>query len=318
LYQAKQAGRATAITFQPGMSIWPSSRVGLERDLRHAIERGELSLVYQPIFDVVSMRVLSLEALLRWNHPIRGVVTPGEFLSIAEETGLSGPIGSWTIEEACRQFRQWRAIAPRLTPTTINVNLSRRQLRDPELFNRIVQALAVSSLDPAFLCLEIAEETLIDDLREISGVLRELRDLGIRFAIDDFGAGATSLASLRELPVEDLKLDQSFIRPLGFDQEENADIVAAVTALAHRLGMTVTAEGVETQTQLEAVRRAGCDRAQGYLIGRPVPANDVLALLWRASPLVTPVAHRNAVTNNTQSPDAVPVVRELVPRASQP
>jgi EAL domain-containing protein (putative c-di-GMP-specific phosphodiesterase class I) len=285
----------------------------LERDLRHAIERGELNLVYQPILDAISMETVALEALLRWNHPTRGVVTPVEFLPIAEESGLSGQIGSWTIEEACRQFRQWRAVEPCLTRAALNVNLSRRQLRDPELFHRIIKALSASSLDPTSLCLEIAEETLIDDLREISSVLRELRELGIRFALDDFGAGATSLASLRELRVETLKLDQSFIHALGVDQGEDEDIVAAVTALAHRLGMTVTAEGVETQVQLDAVRRAGCNRVQGYLIGRPVPADEVLALLWRRAHPVSPVAHGDTVVNLEPSVSSAPIIRRMAP-----
>jgi len=176
------------------------------------------------------------------------------------------------------------------------------------LLNRIVHALALASLDPVMLCLEIAEQTLVDDLMEIAGVLRALRDLEVRLAIDDFGAGATSLALLREIPVDVLKLDQSFIRPLAGDQHEDQDIVAALTALAHRLGLTVTAEGIETSEHLDAVRRAGCDQRQGFLLGRPLPAYEVLDLLSRGTLVAAPVALWNATSHLATEVEPVRVV----------
>jgi len=292
------------------MAEQSASWIALEGDLRRAIERAELVLYFQPIVDLATGRIESLEALLRWQHPTRGLIAPVEFLPLAEETGLIGEIGLWAVEEACHRFRFWQLACPAATPRTINVNLTARQLHDPQLASRIALALAAADLDPSSLRLEIVEESLVNDLRATSGTLRELRELGVRLAIDDFGAGASSLASFRELSADVLKLDRSFVRPLAGGTGVDEAIVAAITALGHRLGMRVTAEGIETEEQLAAVRRAGCDGGQGYLLGRPVPAHQVLDLLRRGpAPASPPETGGNLVTSsNGRAPAAKHVV----------
>jgi diguanylate cyclase (GGDEF)-like protein/PAS domain S-box-containing protein len=283
LYEAKRSGRATAVPYEPGMTVQAAAWISLDGELRRAIERCEFVLHYQPIVDLPTGTIRSLEALLRWEHPTRGLISPIEFLPLAEEIGLIEGIGIWVLAEACRQLRSWRRAYPTVTPQTINVNLAARQLRDPNLVDCVAHALAVADLDPSSLRLEIVEQALMEDLRATAGTLRALRELGVHLAIDDFGAGASSLASLRELPADVLKLDRSFIRPLGGSGDEDEAIVAAIAALGHRLGMRVTAEGIETKEQLAAVRRADCDSGQGYLFGRPIPAAAVPALLHRGT-----------------------------------
>jgi diguanylate cyclase (GGDEF)-like protein/PAS domain S-box-containing protein len=280
LYEAKRAGRATAVPYEPGMTVQSAAWIALDGDLRRAIERSELVVHYQPIVDLATHEIRTLEALLRWEHPTRGLISPIDFLPLAEETGLIEGIGTWVLEMACRHYQSWRRAYPTVTPRTINVNLAARQLRDPKLPICVARALAAANLAPSCLRLEIVEAALVDDLRATSGTLRALRELGVRLAIDDFGAGASSLASFRELSADVLKLDRSFIRPLGGSAEDEA-IVAAIAALGHRLGMRVTAEGIETEEQLAAARRAGCDSGQGFLLGRPVPADLVPDVLCR-------------------------------------
>jgi diguanylate cyclase (GGDEF)-like protein/PAS domain S-box-containing protein len=284
LYEAKRIGRATVVSYEPEMTVQSAAWISLDGDMRRAIERSELVLHYQPIIDLATGTVRTLEALLRWKHPTRGLVLPDAFLPRAEEIGLIEEIGVWVLEEACRQLQAWRRTYPILTPQTINVNLAPRQLRDPNLVAHVARALAVADLHPSSLRLEIVEAALVEDLRATAGTLRSLRDLGVRLAIDDFGAGASSLASLRELSADVLKLDRSFLSPLGGSDDET--IVAALAALGHRLGMRVTAEGIETAEQLAAVRRAGCDSGQGYLLARPAPAGAVPDLLRRGWALI--------------------------------
>jgi diguanylate cyclase (GGDEF)-like protein len=272
LYQAKGAGRAAIALYEPGMSVESHDSLMLEAELRHAKDRNEFLLYFQPIVDLESGRISALEALLRWNHPTRGVLAPKDFIDLAEETELIVPIGRWAIEESCRLLQSWSLP----DEMRVNVNLGARQLHAPELAGDIRRALETSGLRPGRLQLEISEQLLVEELRATAGTLRELRMLGVRLAIDDFGAGASSLASLRDLPVDLLKLDQSFISPAGGMADEA--IVTGITALAHTLGLRVAAEGVENSHQLAVIRLAGCDEGQGFLFGRPVSSERVPSL----------------------------------------
>jgi EAL domain-containing protein (putative c-di-GMP-specific phosphodiesterase class I) len=216
--------------------------------------------------------------LARWCHPTRGLLLPGAFIPIAEETGLITTITEWAIADACRQLARWRVELGELAPPTVNVNLTTRDLRDPGLLDRIALALTEAAIPPSSLRLEITERVLIEELREAAGTLQAIRDLGVKLAIDDFGAGASSLASLRAVHVEVLKLDRAFVRGME-DNPDDRIVVNAVVAMAHALGIAVTAEGIETVAQREQARAAGCDRGQGYLFAEPMPAEALTSWL---------------------------------------
>jgi len=260
------------------MAADANERLELETDLRRALNEGELQLHYQPIVELTTGAVVAVEALLRWQHPTRGVVPPCGFIPLAEATGLIVPIGVWVLEVACRQMRAWQVQHPGLTVEAVNVNVAARQLHDPALVGTVARILAATGLAPNALRLEVTEQVLMEDLREATGPLRALRALGVRLAIDDFGVGYPSLGHLREVDADVLKIDRSFVRDLTTDQG-SANIVEAVTWLAHAFGMQVTAEGVETAEQASAARAIGCDRAQGFLYAWPIPATEVSALL---------------------------------------
>jgi EAL domain-containing protein (putative c-di-GMP-specific phosphodiesterase class I) len=223
--------------------------------------------------ELATGRVLAVEALLRWEHPVRGLLAPGEFVGVAEDTGLIVPIGAWVLQEACRQAAAWSD-----TPVTMRVNLSARQLRDPGLVADIRRALADSGIPPHELCLELTESMLMQDVERSATVLGELRALGVRLALDDFGTGYSSLAYLRHLEVDRLKVDRSFMAELG-DRPAEQTIVAAIIGMARGLGLAVTAEGIETQEQLARVRSLGCDAVQGFLLARPAAPADIAHLL---------------------------------------
>ena len=302
LYEAKARGGDDVAVFDPVMAADVFGRLELEQELRHALERRELVLHYQPIVRLNTGEVAALEALVRWQHPTRGLLTPDTFVPLAETTGLIVPIGAWVLMEACRQMRAWQLANPQLTAQAINVNLSARQLCDPALVATVTRILGETGLAPDALRLEITEQVLTEELRAAADTLRALRELGVRLAIDDFGVGHSSLSYLRQLDADVLKIDRSFVRDLARD-EGSADIVRAVAWLAHRFGMQVTAEGVETAEQLASARAVGCDRAQGHLFAKPVPAGEAGELLARRWPEATllPSAPRES-TQPTASP----------------
>ncbi|CAA9542657.1 MAG: Sensory box/GGDEF family protein [uncultured Thermomicrobiales bacterium] len=280
LYRAKAQGGDRYVAFDPSMAAEASDRLALENDLRRALQKDELLLHYQPIVELATGRIVALEALVRWQHPTRGLVPPDEFIRLAEATGLIVPIGTWVLEEACRQLRAWQMALPGLPLEAININLAARQVREPRLVETVERILVETEIAPDALRLEVTEQVLVEDLRAAAPTLRALRAIGVRLAIDDFGVGQSSLGYLRELTADDLKIDRSFVRDSGHD-ERSTDIVRAVVWLAHQFGMQVTAEGIETAEQLAAALAVGCDRGQGYLFARPLPVAEVTALLDR-------------------------------------
>jgi EAL domain-containing protein (putative c-di-GMP-specific phosphodiesterase class I) len=252
----------------------------MESDLHRALERGELRLVYQPAYELETDRIVGVEALVRWDHPKRGLVLPGEFIGVAEETGLIMDIGQWTIVEACRQARQWRDDGS--SPRTLWVNLSARQLASADLPMIVRDALERHDLPPGAIGLELTESALIEEAEAAGSMLRELEALGVRLAIDDFGTGYSSLLYLQRYHVDVLKVDRSFVSGLGTNDDDTA-ITSAVINLGHNLGMEVSAEGVETPTQLNRLRELGCDTACGYYLERPTTPETVTKLLRSSS-----------------------------------
>ena len=272
LYRAKEAGRGTFAFFEESLNQRAQVRRQLETDLRLALERSEFEIVYQPLFDLQDNSVGSFEALLRWNHPTKGVISPTEFIPIAEDTGLIVPIGAWTIREACRQAIQW----PR--DIRIAVNVSPIQFHRGGLQDTILQALATTGLEPNRLEVEITESIFLDGGESTLKLLHSLRSLGVRIALDDFGTGYSSLSYLQSFPFDKLKIDRSFIQNLLTRPGASA-IVRAITELASALGMETTAEGVEESAQLDALRLNGCSSVQGFLFSKPISADAVHRLL---------------------------------------
>jgi diguanylate cyclase (GGDEF)-like protein/PAS domain S-box-containing protein len=277
MFEAKARGRARATVFDDALRGRARYRLETARALRLAIERTELVLHYQPVVDMRSGTMTGVEALVRWEHPDRGLISPGEFMPVAEETGLVVSLGAWVLDESCRQGAVWAA-DPAVGPIVVSVNLSARQFNDDALVPRVTRALQASGLPPRLLCLEITESAVMDDVDHTGEVLAQLRGLGVALSIDDFGTGYSSLSYLKQFPVDALKIDRSFVDGLG-SESEDTQIVTAVVHLAHALGLTVVAEGVETTPQLEVLRNLGCERVQGYLIARPQPAADLIAWL---------------------------------------
>ncbi len=284
LQRAKGHATSSHAVYEPGMSVATAERLDLETDLRRAVERDELRLHYQPLVDLATGRIVGLEALVRWQHPTRGLVPPLDFIPLAEETGLIRPIGRWVLETACRQARSWQRALPRAAPFRLSVNLSARQFAEPELVGQVAAILAETGLEPASLELEITESVLMDESETGIETLKALRALGVRLVLDDFGTGYSSLSYLKNLPLDTIKIDRSFVAELTGDGEDTP-IVAAVIALAHGLGMEVVAEGIETAEQLAGLRLLGCDLGQGFFYARPLPPDELTALLAAGRPL---------------------------------
>ena len=274
LYRSKASGKARHTLFDPSMGASAVNRLELEADLHHALHRNEFQLVYQPIFSVHDGQVTEVEALIRWQHPTRGLLAPDAFIPLAEENGMILPIGRWVLEEACRQGRVWQDQCADGPPLVMSVNLSTRQFEQPDLVADIVRILDETGLDPRNLKLEITESVLIDDAGASLDRMQALKRLGIGLAIDDFGTGYSSLSYLQRFPVDTLKIDRSFVDRLGQDPQATA-IVQSIVTLAKTLGLEVIGEGIETPLQESELRLLGCDRGQGYLWSRPVGA-DVL------------------------------------------
>ena len=268
LYRAKADGRGTFRFFEPDMDLQMQARRALEQDLRKALTAGEFELHYQPAINLSNDEISGFEALIRWHHPQKGMVSPAAFIPLAEETGLIVPIGDWVIRQACATAAQWPA------DLKIAVNLSPAQLRSPGLLQVIVSALAASGLAADRLELEITETVLLQDSETTLAVLHRLRELGVRIAMDDFGTGYSSLSHLQRFPFDNIKIDRSFIKDI-VDNVSSLNIVRAVAALASGLGVAATAEGVETQGQLDLIRSEGCTEMQGFLLSKPIPAHAV-------------------------------------------
>ena len=277
LYQAKGEGGGTYRFFEAEMNARAQARHQLEGDLRRAIAHGEFELYFQPLFDLETNRIGSFEALIRWNHPERGLVSPDDFIPLAEETGLIVPIGTWVIQEACRQAVRWPE------DVRVAINVSSVQFRKPGLANVLMQALAGSGLDPKRLEVEITESIFLESSEALTGILHTLRGMGIRIALDDFGTGYSSLSYLQRFPFDKIKIDRSFIQQL-LSRSGSTAIVRAITDLARALGMETTAEGVENTEQLAELRQQGCSSVQGYLFSRPVNAAGVFEALAAAQP----------------------------------
>ena len=278
MYVAKEHGRNRVARFDRSIRDRTVARLDLANELHRALERGQFRVHYQPVIDLGTGDISGFEALVRWAHPVNGIIEPGAFISVAEDTGLIVPIGSVVLNEACRQAAAWTGIgsSSMVAAPSMAVNLSARQLMDSTIVDSVTAALAASGLDPDQLVLEITESSLMSDTHVAAEVLGELRALGVHIAVDDFGTGYSSLTYLKRFPVECLKIDRSFVDGLGSDAGDTV-IVEALVALARALGIESVAEGVETVIQLEHLRAIGCDRVQGYLFGRPRDARAVEA-----------------------------------------
>ena len=287
MYAAKARGKGCYAVFEPPMRAAVLERAGLVEDLRVALADDELTLRYHPVIDTRTRAIVGLEALLRWNHPTRGELSPLLFVPLAEESGLIVEMGEWVLREACNQLRDWHRDLPDQRRLTVSVNLSALQLHVPDLVERVRAVLEETGLAPRRLVLELTESVLVEDIEGAVQVLERLRTLGVRLAMDDFGAGYSSLRYLKQLPFDFVKLDRGLID--GIDRDPSALALAdAVLAFLHRLGLRAVAEGIETPGQLSALQQLGCELAQGYLVARPLLAEEVLPLLtggWPHPPL---------------------------------
>ena len=277
MYRAKARGRARHEVFDVVMHQQAVELLRLETDLRQAVENREFQLHYQPIVSLGNNKIVGFEALVRWQHPTRGMIFPTDFIPIAEETGLIIPLGLWVLQEACRQMRVWQVQFPANPPLTISVNLSAKQFMQPELVEQIIRIIHETNLDPRSLRLEITESMLLENTAFLTPVLSQLQALGVSLFLDDFGTGYSSLNYLYRLPIDTLKIDRSFISNMG--NTEGWEIVRAITMLAHALGINVIAEGVETKEQLAHLGTLQCEYAQGYLFSKPLDAVTVGAMI---------------------------------------
>jgi EAL domain-containing protein (putative c-di-GMP-specific phosphodiesterase class I) len=278
MYRAKRSGKAQYALFEETMSARAMERLDLIDDLLRALAREELALHYQPKVSLATGRIVGFEALLRWEHPERGLLLPARFVPLAEETGLIVPIGRWVLREACHTAREWQQRHPCDPSLIVCVNLSAKQLRDPDLFRDVHRIIRESDLEPSSLDLEITESVAMEDAPATAATLEELHALGVRVIIDDFGTGYSSLSRLERFSVNYLKIDRSFVGRLEGETRAGV-LVEAMIDLAHALGIEVIAEGVETAGQLERLREMGCDLAQGYYFSRPQPRAAIRELL---------------------------------------
>ncbi|WP_119395532.1 putative bifunctional diguanylate cyclase/phosphodiesterase [Salinibius halmophilus] len=278
MYQAKNRGKDTQVFFERAMADAASNRLRLEHDLREAIEQNEFFLVYQPQMDCQTNQITGAEALLRWMHPERGIVSPGEFIPVLEQTGLVLRAGEWVLKQAAWQVKQWLDEGIWTTDMAMGVNVSAFQFSHSSFIQSVESALDETGIPAQCLDIEITESMVIDNVEDVIARMRQLKALGITFSIDDFGTGYSSLSYLKRLPVDILKIDQSFVRDVLDDPNDEA-IVSSILAMASHLGLATTAEGVEATPQLEFLRQQGCSRYQGYLFSRPIPAHDFKALL---------------------------------------
>ncbi len=276
MYRAKESGRNAYRLYTADLQARVTERLTLEGMLRRALERGELTLHYQPQVDLRTNRIFGCEALIRWNQPDLGMVGPAKFIPLAEETGLIVPIGEWVVRTACLQTKAWQNAG--LPAITVAVNISARQFREANLLRLVAKILAETGLDPRRLELEVTESVIMRDAQHVIAELQAFRDMGVSLSVDDFGTGYSSLSYLKRFPVDRLKIDQSFVRDITANADDAA-IAQAVITLGHTMNLRVIAEGVETPAQLAFLRSNGCDEMQGYLFGKPMPAHEFEKLL---------------------------------------
>jgi len=279
MYSAKTNGKGRYEFFDETMRERIVNRFEIETGLRKAIDERQLVLHYQPIISTVDERICGFEALVRWNHPQRGMIPPGEFIPVAEETDLIVLLGRWVLRESCHQMAEWHRRFPSVPYLTVNVNVCSRQLCDSHLVEDVETALTESGLDPASLALEVTEGSIMGNVEQTLDTLDRLRAMNVRLEIDDFGTGYSSLSQLQRLPFDTLKIDRSFVRDLSVGSD-SLDIAKAIVEMAHSLRLEVIAEGVETEEQLRLLRKLGCNCVQGYLFSKPVPA-EAAASLYR-------------------------------------
>jgi diguanylate cyclase (GGDEF)-like protein len=282
MYRAKESGGNTCQYYAADMTSKAHERLALENALRHALDRKEFLLHYQPIVDLKSGEITGVEALVRWQRPEHGLVPPDEFIPLAEETGLIVPLGEWVLRTACEQCHACRAGGG--PPLHLAVNVSARQFQLPDFPDMVAAIVKRIGFDPGFLDLEITESLLMQNVETTLAAMHKLGTHGIQFSIDDFGTGYSSLAYLKRLPIGNLKIDRSFVRDVPGDANDAA-MVTAIISMAHSLGIQVIAEGVETKVQLEFLHAQGCDFAQGYYFSRPLPADEAAALVRVGKPL---------------------------------
>jgi EAL domain-containing protein (putative c-di-GMP-specific phosphodiesterase class I) len=280
MYHAKDMGRNNYQFFKPEMNFSAVERQSLENDMRHALEREEFVLHYQPKINLETGSIIGVEALIRWRHPQRGLVSPAQFIPVAEECGFIVPIGRWVLREACRQARTWQEWG--LPALRIAINISPVELRAKDYVAAVRGILANTGLEARYLELELTETFLMQDSKSTAAVLKDLKDIGVHLALDDFGTGYSSLSYVKRFPIDTLKIDQSFVRDIVTD-EDDATIVSAVIGMGKSLHMRVIAEGVETREQLEFLQKHGCPFGQGYLFSPPLGAWEFAQLLGQSN-----------------------------------
>ena len=320
MYQAKNSGRGRRARYQPGMRTRARDELALNADLDHALDRGEFEVYYQPTISLTTNTIVGTEALLRWHHPVKGLISPLMFIPLAERSGQIVPIGLWVLEQACAQTVAWQASMPANQPLAIAVNLSMRQLADPGLVPDVRRILTDTGLDPRLLTLEITEGVLMNDVDEVLPRLHALKEIGLRLAIDDFGTGYSSLAYLRRFPVDILKIDKTFIDAAASGAPGGAELVRTIVDLSRSLQLTTIAEGVEDETILPELIKIGCHSVQGFHFARPMPAGDLTATLQRRNRIGSSTGERwestdpACLTNTEGAEKAVP---KPAPRAHQ-
>jgi diguanylate cyclase (GGDEF)-like protein len=285
MYRAKARGKARYVLFEPAIGDWARERADLMADLRRALDQGELHLVFQPVVNLLSGRIVELEALARWEHSTRGPISPAVFIPLAEEAGLIRPLGRWAVRAACEQARAWQDTLS--APPIVAVNLSPRQFQQPGLVDDVAGAVRATNLAPHLVALEITESAMLGGADEMVATLRQLKGLGVMLAIDDFGTGYSNLAYLQRLPLDQMKIDRQFVSGLETDAGDAA-IVTAIVGLARTLGLAVVSEGVETAEQAARLRDIGCELAQGFYFGGPQSAAEMTALLEKVTFAVGP------------------------------
>jgi EAL domain-containing protein (putative c-di-GMP-specific phosphodiesterase class I) len=278
MYRAKSLGRGRFKVFSRNMHENAVETMSLENDIRQGLARQEFSVAYQPIISLESGMITGVEALARWNHPTRGAISPTRFIPIAEESGLIVPLGKTILTRACQDMVSWHKLAPDKAPLLLSVNMSPKQFFQPDLVDSVNYILAKTGLSPTYLKIEITESVILDNAKEVIHKLETFKKMGIRFSIDDFGTGYSSMAYLQKFPVDQLKIDQSFVRDMHINND-NLEIVRAIIRLAHSLRLNVVAEGVEQSVHKDLLSSMECDFGQGYFFSRPVSAENMDLLL---------------------------------------
>jgi EAL domain-containing protein (putative c-di-GMP-specific phosphodiesterase class I) len=271
MFRAKENGRHCFQFYKPEMSVSAMERLDLENSLKAAFENDEFVIHYQPVIDIHKNEVASVEALLRWQHPDKGMIHPDDFVSAAEESGLIVPVGEWMVSSICKQIRSWKNSG--LDDQNVSINISPRQFKEQDIVTVFTQALAENNLDGSALSVEITERTLIDNVGEVEKTLKKLRDMGIKILLDDFGTGYASLAFLKKFPIDIVKIDDSFVAGIPDNREDSA-IVNAIAGLTRGLELTLLAEGVENERQLEVLKSIGCKYAQGFYWSKALPGDE--------------------------------------------